>query len=143
MEINMITQELRNFTGKVSHDITKIMHACTTAHEKTDKLIENAISLALTKPLDVMPPNPTIDSGNFRISHASNSFYEINWTSSWQTNNFGIPQQSNNDAYHTQRPYETPTSPHAYVNQQPLNPTLFDFNQSAVKLFNTSNQTNT
>ena len=40
-----------------------------------------------------------------------------------------------NGAYHSQRPYEAPTSPHAYVNQQPPNPTPFDFNQSIVELF--------
>ena len=58
-----------------------------------------------------------------------------NWTSSWQRNTFGIPQHSNNDVYHSQRPYGTPVSSHACVNQQPFNPTPFDFNQSIVKLF--------
>ena len=49
--------------------------------------------------------------------------------------NFGILQQSNKDTYHSPRPYETPTSPHAYVNQQPPNLTPLDFNQSIVELF--------
>ena len=46
-----------------------------------------------------------------------------------------MPQQSNNDACHSQRPYRIPTSPHAYVNQQPSNHTQFNFNQSVVELF--------
>ena len=46
-----------------------------------------------------------------------------------------MPQQSNNDMYHSQRPYETPTSSHAYVNQQCPNQTSFDLNQSVVELF--------
>ena len=46
-----------------------------------------------------------------------------------------MPEQSNNDRYHSQRPCETPTSPHACVNQQPPNQTSFDFSQSVVELF--------
>ena len=130
----MITQELRNVTYKVSSDITKIMQACTAAQENTGKLIENAISEALMKPLDVIPPNLTIDSRALSVKHPSNFSYEINWTLSLPTTNFDMPQQSNNDMYYPQRPYETPTSPHAYVNQQPPNQTPFDFNQSIVEL---------
>ena len=96
----MITQELGNFTEKVSGDITKMMQAYTAAQENTGKLIENAMSWALTKLQKVTPPNPTIDSGTFGTNHASNSSYETNWTFSWQ-NNFGMPQYSNNDAYHS------------------------------------------
>ena len=32
--------------------------------------------------------------------------------------------------HHSHRPYETPTPPHVYVNQQLPNQTPFDFNQS-------------
>ena len=111
-----IIQELRNFMDKVSHDITKITQACTTAQENTGKLIENVISQAFTKPQDITPPNPTVDS---RSNQTSNSSCETNWTSSWPTTNYGMSQQSNNDTYHLWRPFETPTSPHAHVNQQP------------------------
>ena len=72
-QFNIITQELRNVMDKVSCDFTKIMQACTTAQENTGKLIENAISQGLTKPWDVMPPNPTTDSRTFGASHTSNS----------------------------------------------------------------------
>ena len=41
----------------------------------------------------------------------------------------------NNDTYHLQRPYETHTSPQAYVNQQSLNQNSFNFNQSVFELF--------
>ena len=111
----MTTQELRMFFT-VSSDITKITQVCTAAQENSGKLIENILSQALTKPQDIIPPNHTVDS---RSSQTSNSSYETNWTSSWPTANFGIPQQSNNVMYHWQRHYETPTSPHACVNQQP------------------------
>ena len=93
------------------------------------------ISWVLTKSQDFIPPNPTIDSRTFGTNHTSNSSYETKWTSFWQTNNFGIPQQSNNEVYHSQRCYERPTSPYAYVNQQPATQTPFDFNQLIVKLF--------
>ena len=82
-----------------------------------------------------MPPNPAIDPITFGTNCSSNSSYETNSTSSCQTNSFGIPQHQNNEAYHSQSPYETPVSPYAYVGQQPPNPTPFDFNQSVVKLF--------
>ena len=45
----MITQELKNFTEKLSSDITKNTQAYTTAQENTGKLIEDAILQALTK----------------------------------------------------------------------------------------------
>ena len=61
-QFNMIRQELRNFMDKESSDIIKITHSCTSAQENAGKLIENAISQALTKPQNVMPPNSTIDS---------------------------------------------------------------------------------
>ena len=70
-QFSMITQELRNFTDKVSGDITKITQACTTAHENTGKLIESAISLALTKPKDITPPNPIVDSQSNQMSNSS------------------------------------------------------------------------
>ena len=101
---------------KVSGDITKITQVCTATQENTGKLIENVISQALTKPQDITPTNPTIDS---RSNWMSNSSYMTNWTLSWPTTTFGMPQQSNNDMYHLQRPYETPKSLHVYVNQQP------------------------
>ena len=104
---------------KVSSDITKITLACTTAQENTGILIENAISQALTN------PNLAINSRPFGTNQASSSPYKSNWTSYWQTNNFGIPQNFNNDMYHPKTPYETPTSLHAYVNQQPPNPYPF------------------
>ena len=109
----MITQELRNFTHEVSDDITKIIQAYTTAQENTGKLIENGVSQVLTKQQDITPPNPTVDS---RSNQRSYSHYETNWTSSWPTARFGVPQQSNNDTYYSQRPSETPTPPHSYVN---------------------------
>ena len=131
----MITQELKNFKEKVSGDITKIMQACMGAQETTGQLIENAISQALPKLQDVMSPNPATDSRTFRTNCASNSSNETKWTSSLQTNSFGIPQHPNNEAYHAQKPYETSVTPHAYVNQQPPNLIPFDFNQSVFKLF--------
>ena len=45
----MITEELKNFTNKVSSDITNTTQTYHTAQENTDKLTENAISQALTK----------------------------------------------------------------------------------------------
>ena len=132
---SMIIQELKNFMHKVSSDITKIIQACTTAQENMGKLIDNTISQDLAKPQGVPSPNPTIDSRTFGVNHMSKSSYEINWTLSWPKPNLGMPPQSNNAMYHPQRPYEIPTSPHAYVNQQHPNQTPFNFNQSIIKLF--------
>ena len=119
----------------MSSDITKIMQEFTTAQENTGNLTKNAISQALTRPQEVIPPNPTIESRTFETNFTLSSSNETNWTFSWQTNNFCLPQHSNNDIYHSHIPFERPMSPHDYVNQQPPNPTPFDFNQSIVKLF--------
>ena len=43
----MIDEELKNFTIKVSSDITKMTQAYKISQEKTGKLIENTISQAL------------------------------------------------------------------------------------------------
>ena len=54
-QFSMIIHELKNFTDKVSGDITENTQACTTAKEKNGKLIENVISKALIKPQDSIP----------------------------------------------------------------------------------------
>ena len=117
--------------NKVSGDINKNTQVCTATQENTGKLIENAVSQAPTKPQDIISPNPSRTSG---ANQESNSSYAANWTTSWQTNNSGIQQHPNYKAYHLHRPYETPVSPHVYIGQQPPNLSLFDFNQSLVKL---------
>ena len=90
---------------------------------------------ALTKAQDITHPTATIDSRNFRVNHTTNSSYETNWTSPWPITNIVMSQQLENDTNQTQRPYETHTSPHAYVNQQPPNQTFFDFKKSVIELF--------
>ena len=55
-QFSMITQELRNFTEKLSGDINKITQKCTTTQENTCKLIENEILQGLTKPKKVSAP---------------------------------------------------------------------------------------
>ena len=131
-QFSMIMQELRNFTGKVSSDITKITQAYTPAKKNTGKLIENMIWQALTKSQDSTPPYPGLDS---RCNQKSNSSYEVNWKSSWPTTNYAMQQQPSNDTYHLQRPCETSTSPQAYVNQHSPNQNTFDFNKSVFELF--------
>ena len=96
--------------AKVAGDITKTKQTCTTSEESTEELIGNVISQALSKPQDITPPSPTLDS---RSSWTSDSSYEANWTLSRPTTNYNMPQQSDNNTYHLQRPYETHTSPQA------------------------------
>ena len=48
-------------------------------HKKIgSKLIENAISQALTKGQDVTISSATVDSRHFRVNHTTNSSYETN-----------------------------------------------------------------
>ena len=95
----MLTQELRNFTDKLSGDINKVTQACTTAKVNAGKLIENAMLQVLTKPEDILLMTQT------RLQPAKQT----------------ILAYHNNDAYHLQRPCETSVSPYAYVGQQPPN----------------------
>ena len=132
---SMITQGLRNFSYKVSGDITKLTRACTAAQGNTSKLIENAILQALTKPKDVTPPNPTIDSRPFSKTCISNFYNETNCTSSSQTNNFSIPQQSLVRCVIHRDLMKHLHTCHAYVNQQPPNSNSFHINQFVVELF--------
>ena len=58
----MITEELRKVANKVSGDITKITQAYNTAQENTGKLIENAISQALTKAQYTTSSSTSVDA---------------------------------------------------------------------------------
>ena len=51
-------EELKNFTKQVSNNITEMTQAHSTAQEHTCKLIEHAISKALTKTQDTTMPLP-------------------------------------------------------------------------------------
>ena len=97
MTIQYDNAEVKNVYIKCPVTSQKITQAFTTDQENTGKLIENVISQAVTKPEDITPPNPTLDS---RSSQTSNSSYE-------RTTNFNMPLQSHIDMYHLQRPYET------------------------------------
>ena len=48
----MMAEELKNFTRQVSNNITKMTQTHNTTQEHTGKLIENAISKALSKTQD-------------------------------------------------------------------------------------------
>ena len=53
-----------NFTNKVSSDITKITHAYNASQENTEKIIENAISQALTKAQSIITTANLMDTRN-------------------------------------------------------------------------------
>ena len=120
---------------QVYDDITKITQACTTAQENNGKLIENIISQPLTKLQDIKPKP--------RSSQTSNSSYEANWTLSWQTTTCNMPQQSNNDMYHLQRPYETHTSPHALCKSAVPQLNLFQLQSIHSWIISKTDRTNT
>ena len=48
-QFSIITQELQNFTNKVTSDLHKTTHACTMAHRNTSRLKQDAILQALAK----------------------------------------------------------------------------------------------
>ena len=77
------------------------MH-CSTG--KTDKIIKNTISHNLSRLQDITPTeiNPPRESITFRSNQESNSPYDVNLTTSWQTDNFGAPQHHSGEAYHFQ-----------------------------------------
>ena len=131
---SMITEELKNFTNKKSGDITKITKAYNTAHENTDKLIENAISQTLRKAQSTTTPSTSIDTRNFGPNYANPS-YETNWTSALLTSNHTMSQQPEINTHQIHRHYEEHTPPQTYINQQHPNQTPFNLNQSVVKPF--------
>ena len=63
-QFSMIAEELKNFTNKMSSDITKTTQAYNTLHEKREKCIENVISQALTKVQSITTPATSIDTRN-------------------------------------------------------------------------------
>ena len=134
-QFNMIVQELRNFMEKVSSDINKISQACTAAQVKTGKLIENSIAQGLTRPQNIMPPNPAIDCRTFGQKPCIKFFLQNNLDCILAKKQYWHTTTPTNEANHLQGPYEIPVSPYTYVGQQPPNPTPFNFNQSVVKLF--------
>ena len=133
-QFSMITEELKNFTNKVSSDITKITQVYNTAQEITSKLIENTISQVLTKAQNTTTPSTSVDPRNLGVNYA-NASCETNWTSVWPTFNLAMSQQPEIDTHQTHRPYKVHTPPQTCTNQQYSNQTPFDFNQSVVELF--------
>ena len=70
-QFSMITEELKNFTNKASGDITKITQAYNTSYEKTGKLIEKAISQALTKAQSIIISATLIDTRFFGTNYTN------------------------------------------------------------------------
>ena len=103
--------------------------AYNTAQENTGKLMENAISQALTK-----AQNTTTPSRYFKVNY-TNPSYETNWTSAWLTSNLAMLQQPDIETHQTHRPYETHTPPQTYANQQHPHQTTTYFNKSVIKCF--------
>ena len=126
----MIAEELRNFTNKVSSDITKIIQAYNTSQDKTGKLIENAISQALTKAQNITTPANPMDTRNFG-TNCTNPNHET----SWPTYNYNMAQQPEINMHHVYRPYEDHTPTQTHTNQPWPNQNSLEFNQSVVKLF--------
>ena len=63
-QFRIMAEELRNCTRQVSSDMTKMTQAHNTSQEHTGKLIENAISQALTKAQDTVTPSPPTEDTN-------------------------------------------------------------------------------
>ena len=130
----MITEELKNFTNKVSGNITKITQEYDTAQENTGKLIENAISQALTKTQSTTTLSTSIDIRNFGTNY-TNPPYETSWTSAWPTPNHNVSQQPKIDTHQIYRLFKDHIPTQTHIGQQHHNQTPFYFNQSVVKLF--------
>ena len=77
-QFSTIAKELKDFTNKVSSDITKIIQAYNTSHKKPGKLIENATSQALTKAQSITTPATLIDTRNFGTNYTTP--HETHWT---------------------------------------------------------------
>ena len=136
-QFSIITQELYNFTNKVSSDLDKISQACTVAQKNTSRLVQDAILQDLAKPQDSTPirANPPREPRNLNLNQVPNSLNNVNITTSLQMDDFDVAPHLDRDACHSQVPQKTATFPHKHVNQQRPNPAPIDFNQSIVELF--------
>ena len=130
-----MTQELRNFMDNVSGDITKITQACTMNDKLTDKLMENTMSQALTKPQDVTTPvSPQILEHLEQIIHQIPLMKQIGpcpgkqITAAYHSNLIMMHITHTDLMRHVQLPI-------FYVNEKISYPTPFDFNQPIVELF--------
>ena len=98
------------------------------------KSAKNSVSQALTKAQSTTTSSTSIDTRNFGTNYANPS-YETSWTSAWPTSNHTMPLQPEINTHQIHRPYKSYTPPQTYKNQQHLNQTLFNFNQSVFKCF--------
>ena len=134
----MITEELKNFTHKVSGDVTKITQAHNTEQENTGKLIENAILQALTKAQSTtLHPLAQILEILELIMHTP---YETSWTSAWPTSNHTVAQKPEINMHQIHRHCEEHTPPQTYINQQHPSQIPVNLNQSAIELFRHQNE---
>ena len=125
-QFRIITKELKNFTNKVSSNITKIIQAYNTAQENTGKLIENAIPKALTKAQSTTTPSISTDTTNFGTYYANP--------------NHIMSQQPQINTHQIQRPYKEHTPTQTYIKQQHPKQTPFNLNQSVIKLCRCQNE---
>ena len=82
-QFSVMAGELKNFTKQVSNIIIKMTQAHNTTQDHTGKLIENAISKALSKTQDTTVSLPTtVNTSTRNITYASPT-YDSHQTSSW------------------------------------------------------------
>ena len=84
-QFSIMAEELKSFTKQVLSDIMKKTQAHNCVQEHTGKLIENAMSQALTKAQDTVVPSPTTVNTSIQDVNYASPSYESNWTSNWPT----------------------------------------------------------
>ena len=130
---------------KVSGDLNKITQARAAVQENTGKLIESTISQALARPQDSTSIEANPPGHLDLLGQNKHQTHQMMRTLLYpcKTDDFGVTQHLNGEAYHLQIPQKIPMSPHTYVSQQQPNPTSFDFNQSIVGIIPKPNRTDT
>ena len=114
---NNMTQSHDQFTViKVADYITKITQAYNTAQENTGRLIENAISQALTKAQSTATSFTSVETRNSGPKYANPS-HEMSWTSAWLTSSHAMPQQPEINTYQIHRPCKAYEPQQTYTNQ--------------------------
>ena len=120
----MMAEEMKNFTKQVPNNITKMTQAHNTAQEHTGKLIEIAISKALSKTQDTAASPPTTVNVSARNLTYAGPRFDSHQTSSWPSAQPTISHIPHINTHPTYRCHESQTNIKTENSEQQVHQTL-------------------
>ena len=132
-QFSRLKEELKTFTTLVSSNISEMTLAHKTAQENMGKMIENAISQALSKTHDITVCPPTTSYTNHHNVTYTSFPYNVHSTPNWHSHNYNRQSTSKGNTHPTYIQEELQTHPYTDSHEPQTHQTSPHLNQSVVK----------